>query len=194
MGGEELIGSLWKEAHEKAATFRRDAEGEAEALKTVLSARFEAIRTEFTGHPDSGGETGKILLEAETRARKVRLTSVEGLSSRLYSLAVSCLPYLREEGYDIVFSSLARELPPLEWQLVRVNPADEERAGKLFPYAEIIKDPGMSGGMEVEARGGGLRVINTFEKRLEKSWPRLLPGLLADIDRTVLTDGTPEKV
>jgi V/A-type H+-transporting ATPase subunit E len=44
--------------------------------------------------------------------------------------------------------------------------------------------------MEVEAEEGRVWVINTFEKRLERIWPQMLPGLMDEIYREVTNCGT----
>ena len=96
-------------------------------------------------------------------------------------LALRLLPRLRERDYPRIFSRLAAELPPIEWETVRVNPADAEIAGYLFPRARIVPDTAICGGMEALAEGGRIQVINTLEKRLERGWPELLPVLIEEV-------------
>jgi V/A-type H+-transporting ATPase subunit E len=108
----------------------------------------------------------------------MRLAALGELSERLSRLAVSLLTQLREQQYGELFDALVRELPPYAWETVRVNPEDSAMAGRYFPEAEIVPDPHISGGMEVNGDGGRIRIVNTLEKRLERGWPELLPDLI----------------
>ncbi len=187
MGFEELLAALRSEGEKKAAAIRREAETEATRLKDEAAARFARLREEVHQGQTSAiaAEEGTILTEAERTARQIRLAEAEKLAERLYALALRVLPRLRERDYPGIFSSLAAELPPAAWETVRVNPADGELAGYLFPTALIEPDPAISGGMEALAEGGRIRVVNTLEKRLERGWPELLPDLLGEAERCV---------
>lgn len=184
MGCEELIESLRKEAARKAAGIWREAEEEAAAIRAGVSARLKEMRQYgTTGYSDE--KAGQILLDAGKKAQLIKLESDEALSGRLFALAISSLGILREEGYEKIFAGLALELPSYEWKRVKVNPHDTALAGKYFPGAEITADRTITGGMELEAEEGGVRVINTFEKRLERLWPQMLPGLVEEILKEV---------
>jgi len=192
MGCEELIGSLRKEAEEKVREIWREAEEEAGKMRAGVSLRLETLRQENASGSSSEVDRLKVLLDAENRARTIRLTSEDRLSARLYTLAVSSLQLLRGKGYEEIFHRLVLELPPLGWRAVRVNPDDSDLAKKFFPDAGIVGDRNITGGMEAETEEGGVRVANTFEKRLERAWPQMLPGLIADINREVMADETPQ--
>ncbi len=192
MGCEELIASLKKEAEEKIREIWRGVEEEAGKTRTGFSLRLEALREANASGNSSESDRMKILLDAQYRARTIRLISEDRLSARLYTLAVSSLHLLREEGYEDIFHKLALELPPLGWRAVRVNPDDSGLAKKYFPGAKILVEKDVTGGMEAEAEEGEVRVVNTFEKRLERAWPQMLPGLFAEINREVLGDETPQ--
>jgi vacuolar-type H+-ATPase subunit E/Vma4 len=129
-----------------------------------------------------------VLSAAGRKAKMIRLSSEESLSARLFRLAESCLPLLRETGYEDVFRRLSLELPPLEWQTVKVHPGDLALTGRFFPGAEIVPDKSISGGMVAEAEESGIRVVNTFEKRLERAWAEMLPKLLEDVKQEVMGD------
>ncbi len=191
MGGNELIESLRKAEEEKAGEIWRDAEEEAGRLWADISARLEAVRQDKAAGRSSKEETEQILREAETRARTIRLQSEDNLSRRLYSLAASSLGRLREQGYEEIFGRLALELPPSHWLEVTVNSQDPGLAKKYFSEAQIITDGNITGGMEAEVKGGGVQIINTFEKRLERSWPQMLAYLLCDIRMRGNNYGTP---
>jgi len=191
MGCEELIESLKKEAEEKVREIWIEAEEEAGKMRAGVSLRLEALRRENASGSSSEADQ-KVLLDAWNRARTIRLTSEDRLSARLYILAVSSLHLLRGKGYEDIFQRLALEIPPLGWHSVQVNQDDCDLAGKFFPDAGIAADRNITGGMEAEAEEGWVRVANTFEKRLERAWPQMLPGLIADIYREVMDDESPQ--
>ena len=126
-----------------------------------------------------------ILAEAERQAALIKLEAEQALAGRLYTLAHGTLARLRDDHYAELFAALVAELLPCRWETVRVNPADSELAQASFPGAAIETDDGITGGMEVSAEGGRVRVDNTLDKRLERAWPELLPRLL---------NAVPEKV
>ena len=189
MGCEELIGSLRKEAEEKVREIWREAEEEAGKLQAGFLLRLEALRLENASGSSSEEDRQKVLLDAGNSARTIRLASEDRLSARLYILAVSSLHLLRGKGYEDIFHRLVLEIPPLGWHSVKVNQDDCDLARKFFPDAAIVADRNITGGMEVEAEEGWVRVANTFEKRLERAWPQMLPGLIADVKREVMDDG-----
>ena len=59
-----------------------------------------------------------------------------------------------------------------------MRPSSQALARDFFEDADIIVDSTIAGGMEVENKEKKIKVINTFEKRLEKAWPEMLPALL----------------
>jgi V/A-type H+/Na+-transporting ATPase subunit E len=191
MGCEELIESLRKQADEKIREVWRKAEEEAVKIRAAASLRLETLRLDNAAGLSSQKEIEKVFLEADNSARMIRLTSENRLFVRLYSIAFSYLGLLREKGYEDMFRRYVLELPPFGWQVVQVNPNDLGLAKKFFPGAEIVAEREITGGMEAEAEEGRIRVTNTFEKRLERIWPQMLPGLLDDIYREVMKSGTP---
>jgi len=191
MGCEELIEALRKEADEKVRDIWVEAEKEAGKVRADISLRLETLRQGIAAEKSSEEESEKVLLEAQNRVKMTRLTSEDMLCSRLYSLAASSLHILREQGYEDIFRKLALELPSFGWRKVRVNPDDPILAQKLFSGAEVITDSNITGGMELESEGGGIWVVNTLEKRLERAWPLMLPALMEKIYREVSKNGTP---
>jgi len=99
-----------------------------------------------------------------------------------YQAAIAGNPRLRKAGAEAGFAALAAELPASEWRRLRVNPADESAARRLFPMAEVEGEPTIAGGLRAEADGGRIAVDNSLEARLETAWPDLLPGLIRSID------------
>ncbi len=183
MGCKELIESLRAAADEKIKALRREVEQEAGKVGAETARKLEELRAAYSRQRSSTAaeKAAKILSEANTAARLIRLSAEKALSERLYSLAVESLHLLRNAGYRDVFAAFASELPRLPWKAVRVNPEDIGRAKEHFPGAEIISDKHITGGLDVTTEGGKIRVINTFEKRLERAWEEMLPGLLRDV-------------
>ncbi|HEY7746913.1 MAG TPA: hypothetical protein VIA07_11295 [Desulfuromonadales bacterium] len=184
MGTGELLAALRREGERKAAAIRQAAEAEASRLREESAAGLAMLQAECRQQQEkaTAAETGAILAEAERAARRVRLAAAENLTERLLALARRLLPGLRTRDYPAIFARLAGELPPAGWETVRVNPADADLAGALFPGARIETDAGICGGLEALTSGGRVQVVNTLEKRLERRWPELLPVLLREID------------
>lgn len=185
MSGKELIESLRKTGDEKILLLRREAEAEGGKLRAEVAARIERMRADNARVRSarvsavlSAGES-----EANNRARHAKLNADKALAERLFAVAGSSLHRLRDGGYPLAFEKLARELPSLRWQLVQVNPQDVDFARRHFPAAEILADEHITGGMDASTEKGAVRVINTFEKRLERAWPDLLPVLIEDAYR-----------
>jgi vacuolar-type H+-ATPase subunit E/Vma4 len=175
--GDEKIRALWQEAESEAGRIRAETESRICQIRDdsgrVLEARVEALAAAAMG-------------DAKNRARHRRLSAEKSLSERLFTSASTVLERLREGGYPALFERMALELPALDWQVVLTNPGDVRLAKKYFPKAEIVPDERITGGMDVTAGNGAIRVINTFEKRLERAWAEMLPALTRDVYQEVL--------
>ncbi len=188
----ELIEALRREGEEKVRLIWKDAEAEAEKIRNDGSRKINRIRE---NRKEALTTTVKernqaIFSEAERKAHMVLLSAEKELSDRLYDTAAGSLALLREERYPNVFEALVHELPPCNWQIVRVHPDDEDRAREYFPDAEIICDGGITAGLDVMEEEGRIRVINSFEKRLENLWMDILPALITDIYGVIERYGT----
>ncbi len=192
MSCKELIDSLRKAADERILLLREEAQREAGAAKADVARRLEQQRDDAGRKQEEARRDAyaQALSAANNRARALRLSAEQALAARLKDAAISSLAALRKADYEAVFQKLVQELPALSWKTVLVNPRDVELAGKYFPDAKIMPDPAITGGMDASARDGSIRVINTFEKRLERAWSDMLPHLIKDVYREV-TDGTP---
>lgn len=160
-----------------------DANTEAAKARTALSARLDLLRENQTRAEAAADRDALVaaLSDASTQTRRQLLTTENALSERLYALALTSLHQLRSDGYAEMFGKMARELPALAWKAVRVNPADASLALKYFPDAEIVPLDTIVGGMDVMTEGGTIRVINTFEKRLERVWTDMAPVLIKEV-------------
>jgi vacuolar-type H+-ATPase subunit E/Vma4 len=183
LGHNELINSLRRDGEETVKRLWSEVKAEAEKIASETSQRIGELKEEHAKILDLAvmKEERSVLSEAEKRVSIIRLSMEQGLSERLFPLAVSCLGELRTERYRDVFTSLADELPDTEWEEVRVNSRDEEIAREVFPGLRIVTDNNISGGLEVIRKGGKISVANTFKKRLENAWQDILPLLIKDI-------------
>jgi V/A-type H+-transporting ATPase subunit E len=195
MGNGEFIEALRREGEEKIRTICQEAEAEAERIRGDAAGRISRIRENLgrTQLVAVKEQAGAIVAEADREARMILLSAEKELSGRLHAVAVKALASLREKRYPEVFDALAHELPLYNWQVVRVNPHDEERAKECFPGSEIKTDEGITGGVDVIDKEGNIRVINTFEKRLENAWIDILPELMKDVYGRIEECGVPEK-
>ncbi len=183
MGRSELIEALRREGEEKRRSIRRQAEEEADRIRRNAAEEIERLRQELRDLQAAAvrERCDALLSEARRKARMLLLAAHEELSERLRREAFGSLDRLREGSYADVFRGLVAELPAYRWQVVTVNPEDEEMAKGYFPEAEIISDSGISGGLDVAEKGGAVRIVNTFEKRLENLWEDFLPELIRDV-------------
>lgn len=187
MSYQELINALNKECDGMVRKIRQEAEAEAEKIRAEVSKTAGEMKERYARDCSSAARAraDAILSGAGSAARGKRLRAEEELSHRLYQAALRSLCHLRGERYRDVFAALAHELPPCPWELVKVNPEDRELARESFPDSEIFSESGITGGLEVIAKRGGVRVVNTFEKRLERAWPEMLPEIMKDVYREI---------
>jgi len=191
MGCKELIASLRSTGEEKARAIMQEAEAEATAFRQDILHRIEELRKASAGEQSLAASAlaVKVRSEAESSARTLRTGAEQALAARLFLLAAVHVGILREQGYARAFRNMAGELPSLSWKTVRVNAVDRDLAREQFPQAEIVVDDHITGGMDAATDDDRVRVINTLEKRLERAWTDMLPGLIDDIQQEV-THGT----
>jgi V/A-type H+-transporting ATPase subunit E len=183
MGCKELIESLRRAADERIKLIWQETEGEAGKVREEVSHKLDQLRENCSRTESLAVTAAQVaaVSEAKNRSRTCLLTAEKALSERLFSVALSSLPRLRGSDYPEVFGRMTRELPPLAWKMVRVNPEDAGLAKSIFTGADIILDKTISGGVDAMTDGGKIRVINTFEKRLERAWVDMLPELIKKI-------------
>ncbi len=191
MSCRELIESLRRGSDEKVRSLWQEAEAEAGRIRSGIANRISVLR-ENSARVRAEQENATLtaaMNDAARRSRTLKREAEKILSERLFALAAESLAAMRDEQrYPVMFEKLFLELPCLKWQMVRVHPADAALARKYFPGSDIVPDKAISGGMDVSTGDGAIRVINTFEKRLERGWAELLPALVADVYREVADD------
>jgi vacuolar-type H+-ATPase subunit E/Vma4 len=182
MGCKELIDSLRAAGEGRMRALRTDAEQEMERIRSEAASRAQAIRQQHEAQRSAAAteQASRIIGEANAAVRLVRLRSERAFAERLNALARSSLLSLRNIGYADVFASFVQELPQFVWKTVRVNPDDADLARKHFPGAEIVPDPGVTGGLIAISEGEQVRIVNTFERRLETLWEELLPDIMKE--------------
>lgn len=188
MGRRELIESLRKAGEEKAALLRREAGEEENKIRLEAEQRLALVRDECgrSHASETAQRIEAVISEAMARSRINMIAAEAALSDRLYLLARASLPRLRSKDHGGLLPALVRELPPYSWKEIQVNPADTDDAAHLFPDAVIIPDDNVSGGIDLAAEDGRIRVINTFEKRLERAWEDILPEIMKEIKTTII--------
>jgi vacuolar-type H+-ATPase subunit E/Vma4 len=194
MSSVELIESLRRAGEENARLVKREAEQEAAALQEAAARKIADLQKQYAEQlaAVSDEESRRARAEATNRARVLRLGVEKTLSETLYSIACFSLNRLRDDRYPAVFEKLVRELPALQWKIVQVHEADVDLARKFFPDAEISPVGQISGGVDVTTADGTIRVVNTFEKRLERFWADLLPQMIGDLYREVGDGSSPQ--
>lgn len=185
MGYRELIDALRREGEETGAALRRETEAEAARLEEEAAGRAARLREEFDRRLAGAvaDQRRELLAAARKKGELALLAAENALAERLRRIARASLPLLRGDDPERLFTLLAEELPPADWERGTVNPADAGAARRLFPAAEIVADAAVAGGIAAVAAGGRLRVDNTLEKRLERGWPELLPPLMEEFRR-----------
>ncbi|MBI5558140.1 MAG: hypothetical protein HY885_10925 [Deltaproteobacteria bacterium] len=176
----ELIDALHREGEEKLATIRLEAGRALEEISNEAAAKARTIRERYNTLLNQAvrEEGGALMAAAAKKAAIARLIAEKKLADRLYTLAAGLLKGLRNNGYDGIFGELVRELPTYGWDIVTVNPEDLQIGAACFPDAKVVGDNRISGGLEVMSADGKVRVINTFEKRLELAWAAILPEMM----------------
>jgi V/A-type H+-transporting ATPase subunit E len=184
LGLEELLGSLKKNKQKQIDTIWQAVNSEAESLRQQIA---EAITDITKNHAEQLASACKksmrsIFSETEIKARKKKLFAYHAFEQALRNAAVKQLPVLREKDYDTVFAQLVAELPERTWEKIVVSPADLDLAAAFFSAGIIDPDPRICGGLVAITDGGKITVDNTFEKRLEKKWPHILPAIIEKIE------------
>lgn len=175
---ESLRAKAARDAEAAWMAARREAEKHHAGLAAALAARREELAR--VAEATARGEASQRLAEARHEARAERMSAIVDLAARLRELAEAELSAFGQEGGEVLFTTLADELPERDWQRIRVNPSQVETAKGRFPDAAIEPDEAVSGGLEATAEDGRLYVDNSLEARLVAAWPDLVPGLVAE--------------
>lgn len=175
-----LFDHLRAVGEEKIRAVRLQAEAEVQGFREEKEAALaeERKRCQLQGQQSLMEHGRGLMTEAEEKAWLRQSEAERQLADRLYELAKKELPLLREQCGNRLLETCSKELPQAKWQKLRVHESEVNLARTLFPEAEIKGDDTISGGLVAESADGRIMVINTLEKRLERSWPRILPEFL----------------
>jgi hypothetical protein len=164
------VAAIWADARAEAARCREAADRLIAQQREQHDSRLRAV---------TASARQAATAAAVGRSRVIRNHARTAVADRARAVAIASLPGLRDAAYPGWFGALAGELPVREWQRVTVNPADVALARLQFPGCEVAADAAISGGLIAE--DAALRITNTFERRLDASWPELLPGVMTDV-------------
>ena len=89
---------------------------------------------------------------------------------------------------------MTKELPDSQWEKIIVNPSDVDLAAKIFNKIIVKPDAAINGGLVAVNAGGKVVVDNTFEKRLERKWPHILPEIIKNIEEKYDESEPAEKI
>lgn len=183
MGQRELLETLRREGDEQAAALRQAAGQQSQQLRDEAREKLRELRSaqEERRRQLCLVCQREVLAEAQREAALVRLRKEHDLALRLRQRAEAGLERLRRVRGDSLFDRLAAELPREAWVAVRVNPVDAPLAATRFPGAAVQVDDAVRGGLAVVTVDGDFSVVNTLEARLERSWPELLPRIMAEV-------------
>lgn len=183
MGRRELLEALQREGQKTMDAIVCRGGAEEERLRGGAEERREEMRLEYEAQREllCGARQRTLRSIAVRDAALIRLRAEHALSQRLHERARNGLKRLRGEHAEQLFPALAAELPGVKWHTVWVNPADTLPASGCFPGASIVPDETLSGGLRAATADGSLTVDNSLETRLERVWPDLLPGLVAEL-------------
>jgi len=171
---QQQIAEIWQEAEARAAVMQKKGDDDINDIRADFDNRLAAASTI---------EEESIQYQLRDRKRQLCLQAEQRLAARLKKQAEQLLDRLRDQEYDRVFKKLVAELPERKWEKVRVNPADATLAWTCLPQVPVEPDTTIIGGLVAAADRDAVQVDNTFEKRLEKIWPVLLPEMVGEIYR-----------
>lgn len=185
MSHQDLIAALQTQGEAKTAEMRLQAEEEAATLAADAKEQLDALEEEENRGrlAERDRLAAAIAAQAKLEARRLLAAARCRLAERLAALAKSCLSNLRDQEYEVIFARLAGEILPETWRQVRVSPADTALARKYFPNTPVVEDEAIIGGFELISDDGLLRIANTLGKRMERSWPALLPKIVGQVER-----------
>lgn len=192
MGEAELKTALRREGEARVRDFWQAAEDAVAAQRAEVAAECARLRAETDRQLQAEGTQlrSNLLFAARTRAMESRLHAEAVLEDRLLSLARELLPELADTDRAALWEALCAELPTAQWQIVRVHPADRQRAGRAFPAATIESDEDLGGGLVAACAEGTIRIDNSLACRLLRAWPELLPQLMGELRKLVDKDET----
>lgn len=185
MGLEELLSTLRKNEQRQINDIWQAAKDEAAAIRQQVADAIADITQKHTEQLDSACLKSKraIFSETDINVRGKKLFAHQALEHALYNAAMKQLPFLRQHNYEGIFALLVEELPQRQWEEIIVSPQDLDLAARFFAAETIRPEPAIIAGLIATAAEGKIIVDNTFEKRLARKWPQILPAIIAEIEK-----------
>lgn len=183
MGERELREALHRKTQEAVRQVWHAAEAAVAAQRAATAVQQAAARDATAEQlaATAAAVRRNVLAAAETAARRQRLAAEKALLERMYAIASHLLPALGGKQRPGLWPAFAAELPPADWQRIRVHPDDLAQARRLFPAAEVTADAALAGGLIAESADGRILADNSLAGRLERAWPDLTAPLLAAV-------------
>jgi V/A-type H+-transporting ATPase subunit E len=194
LGLEELIHTLRKNEQKQKDDIWQAVKTEADAIRKQVAEAIADITEKQAEQLASACQKSmrSIYADAEIKTREKKLFAFQALDQALKKAAAKNLPALRQNNYKNVFAFLVAELPEREWEKIVVNYADLEVAAKFFAADIIQPDAAISGGLIAATADDTIIVDNSFEKRLERKWPLILPAMIAACEKRYGKSGSAE--
>ena len=183
MSFDKLIAALKEKQGARIRDLQQQTAAAAAAIEATTNADILRLEAAHRQKLAAAGEHELEIALAQARfaARHRRLLAEHRFAVVLQQQLRSWLPQLRRENYQATFTALVAELPARRWAQVLVNPADVNLARACLDCGRVEADPAISGGLVVISADGGVVINNTFEQRLQRSWPTLLPAIMRDL-------------
>lgn len=190
MGEHELQEALRGKARETIRELWQAAEAAVAEQRTEIAARQAALRDTAKRQLAAAAAIVRrdVLATAERAVRQQQLAAEQALQERLHAAAMRVLPELGAGDRQRLWRTLAAELPPVDWQRIRVHPDDLSAARQFFPMVEVTAEPALGGGLVAETADGRIVIDNSLTGRLARAWPDLLSPLFAAISEEVDKD------
>ncbi len=184
MSVDDLLAALERNRQQQLEEIRRQAAERESGLRAAAAAEIAGLRArhaeELSLRNDNRRRQESRRLLREQRA--LLLAAEEELAERVGELAQKLLVELRlREDYPASFEKLCLELPAAAWEGVFVHPDDIDLARRFLAGAKPHPERGITGGLRAWGGAGSIEVDNTLDRRLARSLPTLVPGIIREL-------------
>lgn len=182
-----FLSEIEKEASSQEEVILNKAEGERRRL--LEEAKKEADRAEAAlihrTDLDIRKQKSRLLTQSDLEGRRLLLDLKSQYLAKAFEGARDQFDALSPREYEEVLqkflAELVAHLDGKKKVILRVHPKDEKMARglleKLRLSAEMVVDPAISRGLELEDPSEHLRIRNTFESRLQRAHDEVVQRL-----------------
>lgn len=168
---QQELESLRQEAVDRNASLRKDYANRLRLARKQLHTRLQQAKRQLRS--EKVGQCERDLRE--------KLSSLRWQQAEKYRpLVQQQLVLIWEQHHEELFEAMANKLPKLNWSVVRVAAQNLDQGRKLFPHAEVIADPELSGGLVAECKETGLTVDCSLGTCMKILWPSLVIQLIEE--------------